>query len=124
MAEAGVGPADPAIPGSATRARAAVSAAPATNLVGRTIGARYSKRRIRGAPGARRGSGRPAGRSADDEHLVGQRLDGADAVIRPGQEEDPPAVAGPIGRRLRPDELPVRDREPGRGPLAVQEWLL
>ena len=38
--EAGVGPADPAIPGSAPRARAAVSAAPATNLEGRTIGAR------------------------------------------------------------------------------------
>jgi hypothetical protein len=38
--EAGVGPADPAIPGNAPRARAAVSAAPATILEGRTIRAR------------------------------------------------------------------------------------
>jgi hypothetical protein len=35
-----LGPADPTIPGSAARARAAVSAAPATNLLGRTIEAR------------------------------------------------------------------------------------
>jgi hypothetical protein len=47
IAETGVGPADPAMPGNAARARAAVSAAPATILEGRTIGAHY---RIRGSP--------------------------------------------------------------------------
>src|SRR5437667_458457 len=90
-AEAGVGPADPAIPGSAPRARAAVSAAPATILEGRTISARYS---IDGRTG-----------SADDQHLVGDRFDGAGALIGPGEDEDPAARAGSVGGGLGPDEL-------------------
>src|SRR4029079_1425705 len=65
-----------------------------------------------------------ATRSADDEHLVGKGLDGADAVIRPGEDEDPAAVARSVRRRLGPDELAVREREPGGRALGVEERLL
>src|SRR3954453_1543979 len=63
IAETGVGPADPAIPGNAARARAAVSAAPATILEGRTIGAQY---RIHG----RSRGGRTGARSGERQRMT------------------------------------------------------
>src|SRR4051812_11999455 len=85
-AEAGDGPADPAIPGNATRARAAVSAAPATILEGRTIPRRYTtemalegrvaQRTPAGSYGVARLdlSDRWTPRSADDDDVVGKGL--------------------------------------------------
>src|SRR6185369_4199216 len=46
MALGGCGVREPAIPGAAIRARAAVSAAPATNRLGRTVCAPYDDSRL------------------------------------------------------------------------------
>src|SRR4029079_11900250 len=54
MALGGVGVREPAIPGAAIRARAAVSAAPATNRLGRTMLGRYDDSRLPAtSPGCR-----------------------------------------------------------------------
>ena len=95
-------------PAARPRARAAVSAAPATILVGRTIGARYRKRRIRGAARCAQWL-RTVGavRSADDDTPC-------PAASRPCRRRGPSRR----GRRIRPPSpdpsAEARPRRAGR----------
>src|SRR5687767_9888061 len=104
-----LGAREPARPGSAARARAAVSTDPTTNHLGRTIdGERYDD----GHPIARPPRQATLFSSTDDDEILARgALDGTDIVVAPRDDLDPAPLAV-LARRSRPGKPPLADREP------------
>jgi hypothetical protein len=101
----GCGLREPAMPGSATRASAAVSAAPATKRVGRTIRARYDVSDCHATVRAPADHGRPRHASANEDEVSRRALDLAELIGRQARTSTPPPFllsAGWLPGGLRP----------------------
>src|SRR5689334_20242377 len=118
MALGGCGVREPAIPGAAIRARAAVSAAPATNRLGRTISARYDDSRLPAtSPGCRAWTTPRTRRTQSGEFQTGWALAPALANLRqdvPGVGVDEAGLV--VARRV--------EHEVGEAQLDVRPDLL